>query len=288
MASRFSQLGWALLLFLAACSTGDKAKFSCPVPSEQTARGIYNGSATTPYDATPAKRLVISTGGRSGALCTGTAVSARVILTAAHCFYGVTNPAAISIEDIRASGRTQYGAEKFVVHPDAYKPAPNESIEEISKKAIDPGVDIALIIVKDDIPAPYATVVDLGNRTGETLNILGFGDVTDHGALPSTIQMAPAYFEAFYDTKTSTGYAKDSVIQTKPGNSGAIACQGDSGGPLVIASLGFQALVGVTSGVNKYGCGQATRVDFVRIVSFSAWINQTAGKFLTAYKAGGC
>jgi len=288
MASRFTQLVLATLFLLTACAEPNKSTFSCAVPAAKATRQIYKGSSVTSYDVTPAKRLFISTNGTTGSLCTGTALSARIILTAAHCFYGVKNASAIQIEDNRPSGRSTFGAEKFVVHPESFKPPANMSNEEISKTAIDPGVDLAIVITNADIPAPYAKVADIGTKTGEVLNILGYGDTNEGGALPNQLQMAPAYFSEFYDTKTSAGYVPKSVIETKPSSSGAIACQGDSGGPLVIASQGFQALIGVTSGVNVYGCGKATRVDFVRIVSFASWINQTAGTYLTAFKADGC
>ncbi len=288
MASRFSQTVLALLLLLTACAPGDRSTFSCAVPASASARQIFRGTGTISYDTSPVKRLLISNGGDGVALCTGTALSARVVLTAAHCFYGVSNAQTITIEDIRPSGTVRYRADKFVVHPESYQPPAGADLDQLSQTAIDPGVDIALVITKTEMPAPYAKVADVPMSTTEALNILGYGDTNANGDLPGAVQLAPAYLSALFDQTTSKNTYSKSVIQTRPPSSGAIACQGDSGGPLVVAAQGFSALVGVTSGVNKLGCGQATRADFTRIVTFSSWINQTGGTFMTAYKAGEC
>jgi len=296
MAKHLPQLSLAFLLVLVALTgcMGSGGSDSCALDATKSVRGIYKGTSSLPYDATATKRILVSTGGNRANVCTGTALSARVILTAAHCFYGVTNPAAVVVQDLRGGGLTNSPVESFTVHPDSYHPPAGTNLEDIGKQTIDPGVDIAVVITKTEIPEPYAKVVDMPSNGGEPLHILGYGDTSNGSALPTKVLLAPAFFTQFYDMEVSTpsgkAIARNSVIETRPDATGAIACQGDSGGPLVIASMGMQGLIGVTSGVNQYGCGQATTAQFTRIASLAAWINSAGGTYLSAYRlqSGAC
>jgi hypothetical protein len=230
----------ALLVFVASCQA--------PNPELLTLQqAIVGGSTTTGDPAVPA--IYIIQGEYVIAMCTGTLISPRVVLTAAPCvapdsggdawavYFGAnvndgSDPAFLALRDVTA----------HTYHP-SYSPSD-----------IGSGNDLALLQIQDTgpvAPKPINRVPLTAAHVGQPVRLVGFGE-TGGGGDTSGIKRQASSVLADYDT-----------LLAYFGASGGNTCQGDSGGPNFMTIGGTEVVVGVTSfgdpGCDEYGAGG--RVD---------------------------
>lgn len=183
-----------------------------------------NGSACSPSSASVALIESQDAAGKSLGDCSGTVISARAVLTAAHC---VTSKAARM--QITFGDGTRYDAASFVPSP-GYAADPNAS-----------AVDIGVVRAAQDLPRrPIPLLTSRAARVGETAVIAGWG--TDQSGTGSTLRAGE-----------TTITALNEFIETTY-NTTAGVCQGDSGGALLVKESGTWALAGVISGGSTSRC----------------------------------
>jgi hypothetical protein len=193
-------------------------------------QGIVNGSECSPA-ATPVVKLnLYNKDGLAGG-CTGTVISSRAVLTAAHCL-------ADSITSVRVFLGTgdQVPSTSFEWSP-RYKPADASSL------------DVGLVFTGQDLArTPQALLTSRDARVGEQAVIAGWGnDVTGSGG--NTLRAGTATISAVGSTTLETIYS----------GTGSAVCSGDSGGPLLLAEGGVWAVAGITSATSIGGsCAQGT------------------------------
>jgi secreted trypsin-like serine protease len=193
--------------------------------------------------------------------CGGTLISAKVVLTAAHCPVEVGHYALVGRLDLSS----QEGAALRVVRVsrhENYSAKTNENDIAIVELGRSASSGSALGTIRDRLPELKA---------GESLTAIGWGAVseTSTGAIQLRqvdVPLVPndACQKLYGDAETIAGSMMCAGKENKD------ACQGDSGGPLVVTKDKKTYLVGITSfGI---GCGRAGYPGvYTRVGNYAAW-----------------
>lgn len=204
---------------------------------------IVNGSTTSKFPAVGS--MVAISGSQGGSFCSGTLVTQKWVITAAHCVEAA--------DDYWKSGWDVY----FVFASDVYNESSWQDYAEVKRAIAHPSYntsslehDLGLLELKTNItsitPMPVNRSAPTGSWSSKDVTYVGFGITADDrndGGVKRTVDV-PFYS---YD---------ETVIYTYSGDSGNVQniCSGDSGGAALMTLGGTQKLVGANSfGFNLYG-----------------------------------
>jgi secreted trypsin-like serine protease len=200
-----------------------------------------------------------------GDLCTGTALTRDLVLTAAHC---VARAQAYEVRPYQTD--VTIGVRSVALHP---------RFDLASYSASRATADIALIKLATQLPdivVPAALAAPRRVTIGETLTIAGFGTLaagTERGLrVPReaklTVTGSPGSLQIrLYDNATRN---QRPGLGACTGDSGAPAYDGE--GPLVIGVVSWSTAAG-----DEEGCGGLT--GLTPLIAYRAWLLDTARKF---------
>lgn len=257
------------------------AGFAAVAPSTAHAvdRSVIGGQTVRTADhpwvvAVGSKKLFGSA--RSGQFCGGAVVSARTVVTAAHCFDRQilgADPKRVQDfqviagrDDLRGKQGSEVAVSDFWVNP-RYDRRTNVG-------------DLAVLQLAKPLPkasaVPLAGAGDPAYTPGRPAAVYGWGDTGGNGSYASKLRSARV--EVLEDRQCATAYPggteggrfrADSMVCAGVPQGGRDACQGDSGGPLVSQGK----LIGLVSWGS--GCGVAGQPGvYTRISALEAEITK--------------
>ncbi|MFF9376456.1 S1 family peptidase [Streptomyces griseoluteus] len=229
-------------------------------PAASAAPQPIVGGTTTTTTAYPYVMQITDASGNQ--FCGGTLVSAKKVVTAAHCMVGE------STSSVRVvGGRT-------------YLNGTNGTVSRVSKIWVNPdytdatrGDDVAVLTLSTSMPYTPVSYVSPSQTgvyaAGTTARILGWGTTSESGS--SSNQLRTATVPTVSDSSCRTSYGSDFVqsdmVCAGLTSGGVDTCQGDSGGPLIIGGV----LAGITSWGE--GCAEAGYPGvYTRLTTFSSLV----------------
>ncbi|TGN76543.1 serine protease [Streptomyces bauhiniae] len=229
-------------------------------PAASAAPQPIVGGTTTTTTAYPYVMQITDASGNQ--FCGGTLVSAKKVVTAAHCMVGE------STSSVRVvGGRT-------------YLNGTNGTVSRVSKIWINPdytdatrGDDVAVLTLSTSMPYTPVSYVSSSQTSvyaaGTTARILGWGTTSENGN--SSNQLRTATVPTVSDSSCRSSYGSDFVqsdmVCAGLTSGGVDTCQGDSGGPLIIGGV----LAGITSWGE--GCAEAGYPGvYTRLTTFSSLV----------------
>lgn len=212
----------------------------------------------------PVVEIEMYSNGSSAGGCTGTAISRRAVLTAAHCL-----PRSVtSVEIIAGGGSTRITSRQMFSHP------------QYNEFSSSPGAnDVGVILLSRDLPTRVASVLPTNDiRIGEELVIAGYGLVDPNGNGKSN-GFSTAGLQG--GKMTISSYSNREIMSNfNISNGGANTCNGDSGGPGFVFRNGSWVLAAVTSYGFNQSCGPTDTSGFANVTA------QSVKDFIRQYVAG--
>lgn len=214
---------------------------------------IYNGVATRGFPAVVGVGIINDDG--SLAICSGTLIAPRVVMTAAHCLVGAV--AAIAAVFPEGGTRTDYEAAGFAIHP-------KYTLRHLTAN------DVALMILE----TPVANVAPLplaqhAPRAGKTVTIVGYGDDGLSGAGRKRVGEVRLKRCPRSVRVTGGSVRLKRLLCWRPRVETSDTCSGDSGGPLLAD--------GTVAGVHSGGIGTGscpTQLSFdTNVARYRPWID---------------
>jgi secreted trypsin-like serine protease len=204
---------------------------------------IINGTDCSDVDSPVVQVTVLFPGGEIGT-CSGSLLTARAVLTAAHCFALQRYP--FSSASVRVEGR-DHAVASVVLHPEANVPQNDAAIVFLASPASAPTLPLAL----SDALEP-----------GDPLSVFGYG--IDDEQFPGVLRSGWMYVKGI-DSQD---------IQAVFDDESANVCYGDSGGPALWTFRNrsgeeVTGIVGITSFGNTAGCSRGGSAFFANTQSVS-------------------
>ena len=228
-----------------------------------TNRPIINGTPDTSQAHMAVVALTYGPG--SGSFCTGTLVSANVVVTAAHCLENVQTQWVQAFFGNDVTGSGDYRAVSEMQSHTTYNGGSMQG-------------DIGLIRLSSNAPSSVTPIPPLPANMGLTsadvgtnVDFSGFG-VTEFNSDGVKLHVQAPIGFVCNQGSTCQGYIAPFAFQYAQSSGGP--CSGDSGGPAFIMRGGTEYLAGVTSygDPNCQQYGVSTMVD-----PYISWINAFIG-----------
>jgi hypothetical protein len=235
---------------------------------EEASKGEFPGFAALGYESQEVGR-------EHDFNCGGSLITARHILTAAHCFYPATpDVVRLGTIDLTDNEGQKIQVKMAVKHP-AFKPS--SKINDIAIVALEHPADISDSL--SVFPVCVNTIETLP-EVGET-TVVGFGK-TEHNNSKSDL-LLKAKLTLVSNPDCTKKFKEADLFALRNGVSqGQVcawdsefkrdSCQGDSGGPLYMQVNKTNYLIGVTS----FGSGCATKTPgvYTRVSQYMDWIEK--------------
>jgi uncharacterized protein (TIGR03382 family) len=214
---------------------------------------------------------VVAVLGADGSLCSGTLLTADLVLTAGHCIDG--DPIEVIVGSVDLS-------------------RPDGDVRRVQWSKAYPDwehtYDVGIVMLEHPVFAkPRAVAQGCGSRDrfkpGLPLQLVGFGLTTKAGTGDNTRlhQATVPLVDATCTTDPSCAAAVAPGGEFTAGGRGTDACFGDSGGPVYIETKHGAALIGVVSrGLQSWSEPCSAGGVYVRADKVVAWIERISGRKL--------
>lgn len=256
----------------------------CGIELAPTKAFVANG-IDTPIDKAPWHVAIYQNFDRQNYkhICGGTIISAKIVVSAAHCFWDFANQIPFN------SSYYVVGAGKYYRDYEHYEPyAEFKNISEIKissgfKGAEDFKKDIAVVILNYFLTfSPYIAAACIKWETDAAKSvrsdiigrISGWGE-DENGNFSRTLRTIEVPSSSYLDCKTTVGPQLSNAVPSDKfcvlNRSGSVVCQGDSGGGFIVKTPKdgeyVNYLVGIVSGGVPVGkkCPEYTFVSFTNI-----------------------
>ena len=214
------------------------------------------------------------------AACGGTVIAEKTVLTAAHCFDGMT-----------AAGGSVFLGLKSTTSAGQVLPFTNTSVTiHPSYKAGSPSNDIAMVRFTTAIKSTFTPLpIAMGANVGASAVVTGYGytgvlnatDVPLSDGFPTTLQSAtlPVVDPQLCASLWGSAFVSSQHMCAGTWTGMADSCVGDSGGPLVLLSpaglpVGLAGIVSYGSGCSANGAYAV----YTRPSAFMGWLQGIAPK----------
>lgn len=242
-------LGLLVLLCLASCSGGGGSGDSGPSLSNDACSAIglptriIDGSACGNSSSSPVVKIVLfDVFGAATGLCTGTMLTSRDVLTAAHCFPSGIVAAAVDINN------TLVFADTVTAHSGFFE-------DETAVAAFN---DVAVMSLDSALSLPTLPIyVGPALAKNDIISVFGYGLDENEG------------LGELKSGEMSVTEVTDNHIFSTFNGEGSNTCQGDSGGPAITTESGPAAVAGITSTGTLLSCAKGDTSLFTNIQSES-------------------
>lgn len=197
-------------------------------------REIVGGSAVSQGTNPFISFVQVDLGNNQATVCTGSLITPRHVLTAAHCVVDDANQPFLPGQFLTAVGRAliQNVPAANIWEVTAVFPHPDYDPDTIRN-------DVAVLQLEGDVPTDIAQPVALvgSNDTrfespGQMATVAGWGRTSGGG--PASAQLMQAPLTVVSDASCAQVIEMEPDVQVCARNMSATACQGDSGGPLLV------------------------------------------------------